>query len=427
MKRPSMCGIVMTILVAGMLTMPVLSLMATVGAADDNDMVFKTERISVPLKVLGATDKTTATQNILDSLVTNRSMITEDQLDTVRADRDILLVDELGLTASRIAETKMRVQDLILEGLPVILISDSPAFFSQPISGSYSVDDGFISRVSQVYIDNSIVYGLKYDPIADASATFSYKPTLKASDQWYDALGQALDWAKGSATLISDTFRENEQSSESMMAADSQAWQYVTTMTGASSADSTHGQEQVNTNYYRLTNDGDNNYNFYRVDFRQTNIPGTTGVPNEWRCADMRIDTGNINDQSEIHPRRWLHDYGPTFTQQGGTITFTMSAAGPAVSGQYPNGGATVHDIINWQTPQKGWWHDVDEIGGGRESRTVMPGMEVRTEQARGGYYQIMHDSYSIHWMNLFWWPMVQDWNVELVGSGCINPPDPMS
>lgn len=141
----------------------------------------------------------------------------------------------------------------------------------------------------------------------------------------------------------------------------------------------------------------------------------------------MWIDTGNINDRSDIHPKRWLHDYGPSFTQQGGTVSFSMSAAGPSVSAQYPNGGSTVHDIINWETPRKGWWHDIDELGGGRESRTVMPGMEIRTEQARGGYCQVMHDSYSIHWMNIFWWPYVQGHDVELVASGRINPPSPMN
>lgn len=222
MKRPSIYRTLMAILIAGLFATPALSFMPAVSAAGD-DAALKTERVSVPIKVLGATDKATATQNVLDSLVTNISLIAEDQLDTVRADRDILLVEESGLSASRITETKMRVQDLILEGAPVVLISDSPAFFNQPIDDLYSADDDFISRVSQVYIGNSIVYGLRYDPATDASATFSYMPTSKASDQWYDALDRALDWAAGSAKLISDTFRANEQGSASMMAADSQA------------------------------------------------------------------------------------------------------------------------------------------------------------------------------------------------------------
>lgn len=426
MKRPSIYRMLMAILIAGLFATPVLSFIPAVSAAGD-DAALKTERMSVPIKVLGATDKATATQNVLDSLVTNRSMITEDQLDTVRADRDILLVEESGLSVSRIAETKMRVQDLILEGVTVVLISDSPAFFNQPVNGFYSSDDDFISRVSQVYIDNSIVYGLKYDPVADASATFSYTPTLKASDLWYDALGQALSWAEGSAKLISDTFRANEQESASMMATASQTWQYATTMSGASSSDSTHGQQRFNTHYYRLTSDGNTEYNFYRVAFSQTNSPGSTGAPNEWRCADMWIDTGNINDRSDIHPTRWLIDCGPSFTQQGGAVSFSMSAAGPTFNGYYPNGGATVHSTINWQTPRAGWWHDVDELGSGREVRTVTPGMEIQTEQARGGYYEVMHDTYSIHWMNLFWWPLVQNWNVDLVASGRVNPPNPMS
>lgn len=411
------------------------------------------------IKILGTSNNTGMIQKTLSLRQISVSTINCDQIGNVKVGKDILLVDERGFSKASVSAMKKNIQDLVLKGVPILLVSDSNELLKSinslalrdsvltlssinQTTNKINFSDSFQDEIfSAVYAENCSISGLKYDPITQVSATYGFvtdqNHTLRS-----DMINLSFSWAlkvRGGLVATSDqnatTVNALSESSNNLVSTltYSSEWVYKTHLTNHA-GDGNHGYIYGNTNYYVLSHDGDTTYNFYRADYQVNIIPGT-GYP-EWYLADIWFNTGNLNDRGDIYPTRWLQDHGPSTDQGSGQVSYSISAQGPTFGYTYNMADADLHDRTVGMTPQKiGWWWNVNELSFGsypRDNLWVYGAAVVRTQQAYQGYYQVMHDEYKAHWIAIQYvpvhWPIyLGDYTTSFLLSGRINPANPMS
>jgi hypothetical protein len=413
-------------------TISLLTAIPAVGMADGVGMNLASysEMPAAPIKLVGFGDKITDAEAMLASLAVSSERIAPDKLASVRIGTDIVFINVAGLNwttpmqstsvndtsrsvvLSNQTDAQNSLRDLILNGVPVLIFANDPGLFQAALADL---------KMPMVFQDNSTIYGYKYDPELGAAAGFCVgrpNPTIQP-DEIYAAYAWGVNRLDGLAKEM-PSYASNPSLLDATRT--SPWWQFDWTLSSYNNYGS-YGQLNVNTVYSVLMNDGDSTYNYYAVDFGLQNIPGPGGL-GQWYNADMWVNTGNINDRGDIHPTRWLQDYQPTSTVSGGTLTVSFNQNGAQISWSYPINDVTVHDQSNYGTGVAGWWHDVNEVASiGRQTYTIHPGMIVKTQQAWGGYYQVMHDTYRIQWYQTYIWPFGGWQNRQVVLSGQIPAP----
>jgi hypothetical protein len=418
--------VLLVVAISLLTTAPVVAMADSGGANPAIDSAI----LAAPIKLVGFSDKSTNIETTLASLAASSERIASDELSSVRVGTDLLFVNVAGLektipmqsaslsdsNQSTItyaqSDVRYEIRNLILEGVPVLIIANDPGLFRTALVGL---------DMPTVFQDNSSIYGYKYDPVLGVAAGFCVgrpNPTVQP-----DEIRAAFAWGANRLDGLAD-FVPSNASNQSLLASTKTSpwWQYDWTLSSYNNYGS-YGQLNINTVYSVLMNDGDSTYNFYTVDFGLQNVPGPSGI-SQWYNADMWVNTGTINDRGDIYPTRWLQNYQPTSTVSGGTVTVGFNQNGAQIGWSYPINDVTVHDQSNYGTGTAGWWHDINEVAPiGRQTYTLHPGMVIRTQQAWGGYYQVMHDTYKIQWYQTYIWPFGGWHSAQVILSGQIPAP----
>ncbi len=188
-----------------------------------------------------------------------------------------------------------------------------------------------------------------------------------------------------------------------------------------------YGRINIRDILYWLTDDGNNEYNWFPYEFNDQIIPGCNLWNNDWKNADLKqtidVDYGN--------PQNFLSLYDPTTyvgsTQVTVSVNLGLSTGYDrdgvqvgqevqiGVSWTYSKPDIVIHDQSDYSEEKASWWNDIDESKDvGSSTVLLRPGALIRLPQSPGTYtWMTTYLGQWAHWVDPSWWPGDEYWETS--------------
>lgn len=315
------------------------------------------------------------------------------------ASNQIAIIDGTWASTQNQKTLMTQTHKLILQGTPVITVSDSPQMLIE------SNDGGFSS-----YAADAKIYGICANPITGSQYCMSV-----VCDDMDEALLRAYNWADN---MISENSTSSSNGDETNASWSRYGCETFYQCINKDNKD--FGWANIRTHYYKLSDVSDN-YEYYYTHFKLDIIPNenrltgnhpiaiadstirsdvkadpTYGKYQEMMCYDPMGDSGITNSSAKINL-----SFGASF--KPGTQPGVSGSVG--ISWSYSVSDIVVHDksLIGEKLEI---WHDINENAAvGKTTCVIEPGHVVRCKNIDGGdgkYHAT--DKYEIVFITFAFW-----------------------
>jgi len=347
-----------------------------------------------PAYVLGSSNISSVINSSLQIGTSNITPISDVAiLSSIKAGDGVLFVDGQWLQTTSFSIVATEIQPLILEGIPVIVIANSPELLKTATAGF---------NISQVYPTNVplIACGLKYYPQTGQSIGLAISGSPTNSSQISKATTGAYQW---SSQFLTNTVPQQMANQVSPMDNAPYWWMGFELYYYSYDEFAPYGELNFFNQYYILENSGWPNYNFYSCHYDFESVPGDESFGNneltEWMANEYEANyvTGHSADL--------LIGASPTSNSGGSqTVSVSLSAEGPALAWQYNIPDVTESWMGDLSEQMAAWAHQVNigNCGSAENTFDVNPGWTTQVPSSEK--YGSVYDIYEIGWGHWNWY-----------------------
>lgn len=326
--------IAIALAIVAVLLLPSIATMTAQGVSEEKWSMDSTPVVDIqfsdrPVKVLGKSQISASIEKGLKYGTSKvQALDSAEQISSITSE-DILIIDALWLSTVSTKEIAPSVRDLILKGIPVVIVGGPANLIQKALDGT---------MVDCPFPESYQTAGLIYYPSSGLWASISLMGgPEELQEKWMvEGVAAAYDWCVKKMDL-----RQAEALKAEQMALLSGAyWTCIRELLWASQdAYIPYGRMNFVIRVYKLINDGNSNYAWFDIENNFETVPGAVAYSNTWRNADQ--DNYQDIDARSGHANDELVDYDPTSTSGSST---TVVNIGVTAGSQ----GASVTASISW-------------------------------------------------------------------------------